>query len=125
MNHNSFSIIALIASVFFGGAYLRGEISRRSELKAELREIKAEQARTMARVDSVNKVYAAQRIQLLTQTEKLYGQLDTIIQLKGLNGQRIRNVEQNITFERKQLALDIQDLKNSIDLYKVGVLKPD
>ncbi len=43
MSQSTFSIIALLASVFFTGAYLRCEISRRQELKNELRTIQEQQ----------------------------------------------------------------------------------
>jgi Tfp pilus assembly protein PilN len=121
----NYKLIALLASVFLTGMFLRGEIARRAELKRELREIKDQQKRTMARVDSINAIYAAQRLALAVKTDSLYQQIDEIIRLKSLNGRRITDLQNNIAAQRQQLLFDIHDLRETLQQYPVGLMKKE
>jgi Tfp pilus assembly protein PilN len=121
----NYKLIALLASVFLTGMFLRGEIARRAELKRELREIKDQQKRTMARVDSINAIYAAQRLALAVKTDSLYQQIDEIIRLKSLNGRRIADLQNNIAAQRQQLLFDIHDLRETLQQYPVGLIKKE
>ena len=53
MSSPNISIIALLLSVFFAGAYLRGETAQRREFRAEMKSLKDQHAQTMALVDSM------------------------------------------------------------------------
>ena len=119
MNTNHFSLIALVLSVFFAGAYLRGEISRRQELKAELREIKMQQKQTMARVDSVNAAYLRDKIQLLDQTRAFYADLDQIIAAKLSNTNQIRHIRSEIDKKNTDIAIEIGVLKKALEQQKL------
>lgn len=114
LNQNTSSLIALLASVFFAGAYLRGEIGRRAEMKAELRSMKEQQERTMALVDSLNQSYSAKKLEFLEMNKKLYSQLDTLLDLKMANSAKLRDAVKQVNESRILLENDIQDLKSVI-----------
>lgn len=114
MNSNVLSLVGLLVSVFFAGSYLRGEISRRQEMKQELRELQDQQKQTMARVDSVNAVYEKEKLELLHQTKDLYDQLDTIMDLKLANTQAVRRVNQQLNVQRNDVAQKIETLTKTI-----------
>lgn len=119
----NWKLILLLSSVFFAGIFIRGEIARRQELKQELKEIKDNQARIMAQVDSINVAYAARRLELTQRTDTLYRQIDEILRLKSLNAAKIRQLQDNIAAQRQQLYLDIHDLKETISQHPVGIKK--
>jgi hypothetical protein len=114
MNTNIISLVGLLVSVFFAGSYLRGEIGRRQEMKAELRALKDEQARSMARVDSVNAVYEKEKLELLQQTKQFYDQLDTILDMKLANNQAYRRVNQQLNDRRDEVTQSINRLQTTI-----------
>ncbi|MBK8195837.1 MAG: hypothetical protein IPK76_22515 [Lewinellaceae bacterium] len=105
------------------GIFIRGEIARRQELKRELNDIKDNQKRIMAHVDSINVAYAARKLELTQRTDSLYQQIDEIIRMKSLNAARIRQIQENIAGQRQQLYLDIHDLKETISQHPVGIKK--
>ncbi len=111
MNQGTSSLIALLVSVFFAGSYLRGEISRRAEMKAELRTIKEQQERTMAMVDSLNRSYSAKKLEFLEMNKKLYSQLDTLLDLKLANSAKLRDATKQVNESRILLENDITELK--------------
>lgn len=119
----NWKLILLLGSVFFAGIFIRGEIARRQDLKRELNEIKDNQSRIMAQVDSINVSYAAQKLVLAQRTDTLYQQIDEIIRLKSLNAARIRQLQDNIASQRQQLYLDIHDLQTAINQHPVGIKK--
>lgn len=119
----NWKLILLLSSVFFAGIFIRGEIARRQELKQELKEIKDNQARIMAQVDSINVAYATRRLELTQRTDTLYRQIDEILRLKSLNAAKIRQLQDNIAAQRQQLYLDIHDLKETISQHPVGIKK--
>jgi hypothetical protein len=119
----NWKLILLLSSVFFAGIFIRGEIARRQELKRELNEIKDNQKRIMAHVDSINVAYAARKLELTQRTDSLYQQIDEIIRMKSLNAARIRQIQENIAGQRQQLYLDIHDLKETISQHPVGIKK--
>ncbi len=112
MNNNTISLISLAASLLFTGAYLSSAISGRREVKEQLRELKAEQQRTMRMVDSINTDYARKKLEFLQMNQKLYSQLDTILDLKVVNSQRLRDVEGKVRDQRLLLDDDVRDLKD-------------
>jgi hypothetical protein len=112
MNQNTSSLIALLLSVFFTGAYLRGEISRKAELKAELSAMKAQQERTMATVDSLNANYSKRKLEFLEMNQKLYNQLDTILELKTKNSVKLQKAFEEVHEARVRLDDDLRDLKD-------------
>lgn len=114
MNSNTLSLVGLLVSVFFAGSYLRGEIGRRQEMKQELRELKDEQEKTMARVDSVNAAYEKDKLELLQQTKQFYDQLDTIMDLKLANTQAVRRVNQQLNERRNDVTQSINRLQTTI-----------
>lgn len=114
-------VILLIAGVFFAGVLVRGEFARRQDMARELKEIKDSQTKIQAQVDSINFAYAVQKLQLAQRTDSLYTQLDEIIRLKTLNARTIRDLQENINDQRKQLSFEIHDLKGVISQYPVGV----
>ena len=111
MNQNTSSLIALLVSVFFAGSYLRGEIGRRAEMKAELRSMKEQQERTMAMVDSLNQSYSAKKLEFLEMNKKLYSQLDTLLDLKMANSAKLRDAVKQVNESRILLENDISELK--------------
>lgn len=114
MNHNLVSLGALLLSVFFAGAYLRGEISRKAELKAELQSIKDQQMRILATVDSVNANYSRRKMEFLQMNKDLYEQLDTILELKTKNSVKLQKAFEEVKEARLRLDDDIQDLNDLI-----------
>gem|GEM_PF-1722550 len=110
MNPNTSSLIALLASVFFAGSYLRGEISRKAELKAELSAMKAQQERTMATVDSLNVSYSKRKLEFLEMNQKLYNQLDTILELKTKNSVKLQKAFEEVHIARIRLDDEIREL---------------
>lgn len=112
MNTNTISLVALAASLLFTGAYLQNAISGRREVKEQLRELKAEQERTMRMVDSINTDYARKKLEFLQMNQKLYSQLDTILDLKVVNSQRLRDIEGKVRDERIRLDDDVSELKD-------------
>jgi hypothetical protein len=107
-------LILLFASVFFAGVLIRGEFARRQDLKRELNEIREQQQKTMALVDSVNTNYAKKKLEFLEMNKKLYAQLDTILDLKIVNSQRLKQAEEQVKIERIRLDEDIKDLKELV-----------
>jgi hypothetical protein len=107
-------LIVLVASVFLAGVFVRGEFAARQDFKRELKEIREEQKRTMALVDSVNANYTKKKLEFLEMNKKLYAQLDTILDLKVVNSQRLRQAEERLKVERIKLEEDIQDLKELV-----------
>ncbi|HRI60469.1 MAG TPA: hypothetical protein PK228_12115 [Saprospiraceae bacterium] len=106
--------ILLFGSVFFAGILVRGEIARRQDLKRELDDIRTQQQKTMALVDSVNANYTMKKLEFLEMNKKLYAQLDTILDLKIVNSQRLKQAEERLKVERIRLDADIQDLKDVV-----------
>lgn len=125
MNPNTFSIIALLASVFFAGAYLRGEISRKQELKNELKAIQEQQERTMAKVDSVNAQYLRDKMALLLSTQQLYGQIETVLQAKGTNTKQLQKVGKEIHDAKTELAIQTELLKAEARRQRIILLPPE
>lgn len=119
----NWKLILLMSSVFFAGVFIRGEFARREELKRELQEIKDNQGRIMAQVDSINVAYAARKLELTQRTDTLYRQIDEIIRLKSLNATRIRQIQDNIAAQRQMLNLEIHDLQETINQHPVGIKK--
>ncbi|MBP6825625.1 MAG: hypothetical protein KA165_03600 [Saprospiraceae bacterium] len=119
----NWKLILLMSSVFFAGVFIRGEFARREELKRELQEIKDNQGRIMAQVDSINVAYAARKLELTQRTDTLYRQIDEIIRLKSLNATRIRQIQDNIAAQRQMLNLEIHDLQETISQHPVGIKK--
>lgn len=117
----NWKLITLLGAVFLSGIFIRGEIARRADLKRDLKEIKDQQARTMARVDSINAEYAAQKLQLAQKTDSLYVQISEIVRLKSLNSQRINQLQRNIEGQREQLQLEIHDLQQTVRQHSVGI----
>ncbi len=117
----NWKLITLLGAVFLSGIFIRGEIARRADLKRDLKEIKDQQAQTMARVDSINADYARQKLQLAQKTDSLYVQISEIVRLKSLNGQRINQLQRNIEGQREQLQLEIHDLQQTVHQHSVGV----
>lgn len=116
MNHPSLGLVALLLSVFFAGSYLRGEISQRREFRAEMNAIKAERDRTMALVDSMNTDYNRRRLEFLQNSQRLYSQLDTLLDLKIANSAKLQQARQAVNNERvllDQEFSDLQDLQGS------------
>ena len=107
-------LIVLVASVFFAGILVRGEIARRQDLKRELDELREQQKRTMALVDSVNANYTMKKLEFLEMNKKLYAQLDTILDLKVVNSQRLKQAEEGVKVARIRLDADIQDLRDLV-----------
>ncbi len=107
-------LILIIASVFLAGVFVRGEFASRQELRRELNEIKDQQKRTMATVDSVNANYTKKKLEFLELNKKLYAQLDTLLDLKVVNSQRLKQAEERIREERIRLDDDIRDLKDLV-----------
>lgn len=107
-------LILLFASVFFAGVFIRGEFARRQDLKRELNEIKEQQQKTMALVDSVNAHYTLKKLEYLEMNKKLYAQLDTILDLKIVNSQHLKRAEERVKEERIRLEDDIRDLKELV-----------
>lgn len=114
MNHNLVSLGALLLSVFFAGAYLRGEISRKAELKAELQSIKDQQMRILATVDSVNANYSRRKMEFLQMNKALYEQLDTLLELKTKNSVKLQKAFEEVKEARVRLDDDIHDLNELI-----------
>jgi hypothetical protein len=114
LNPNTSSLIALMLSVFFAGAYLRGEISRKAELKAELRAMKEQQERTMATVDSINVNYSKRKLEFLQMNQKLYNQLDTILELKTKNSVKLQKAFEEVRDARVRLDDDVRELNDII-----------
>ncbi len=111
MNNNTISLISLAASLLFTGAYLSNAISGRRELKEQLREIKMEQQRTMRLVDSINTDYARKRSEYLAQTQAIYRQLDTIIDLKMVNSKRLGAIQGQVQNQLIRLDENLSELK--------------
>ena len=111
MNPANFSLFALLLSVFVGGAYLRGEISRKQDLKEELRMMKDRQRLIMDNVDSINVRYQRDREMMLAQTIEFYGRIDTILQQKFANARQIRDASQSIQKGRVELKMQVQALR--------------
>lgn len=107
-------VIFLAVSVFFAGVFVRGEFATRQEFKRELKEIRDRQERTMALVDSVNANYAKKKLEFLEMNKKLYAQLDTILDLKVVNSQRLKQAEERLKVERIKLDEDIHDLNELV-----------
>ena len=107
-------LILLFASVFFAGVLIRGEIARRQDLKRELDDLREQQQKTMALVDSVNTNYTLKKLEFLEMNKKLYAQLDTILDLKVVNSQRLKAAEERVKVERIRLDADIQDLRDLV-----------
>ncbi len=114
MNQNVGSLVALLVSVFFAGAYLRGEISRKAELKAELQAIKDQQTRLLATVDSVNANYTKRKFEFLQMNQQLYQQLDTILELKTKNSVKLQKAFEEVREARIRLDEDVRDLNELI-----------
>jgi hypothetical protein len=126
MNQNFISIAALLLSVFFAGAYLRGEIGRRAELKAELKEMKELQRQLMIQVDSINASYAQDKLDLLRQTHNFYSQLDTIIRTKFANTQQIRRIQKELQHKENELSVRIGILKETARRRRIDFsIKPE
>ncbi len=117
----NWKLTLLLASVFSAGFFVQSEIVRRRDLRRELDEIRNEQIKVMQQVDSINDAYAAQKLTLIQKTDSLYQQIDEIIQLKTLNAQYIRSIQENINRQRQQIMLDIHDLKETIGQHPVGL----
>lgn len=107
-------IILLLASVFFAGVFIRGEFARRQDVKRELNELREQQQKTMALVDSVNANYIRKKLEFLEMNKKLYAQLDTILDLKIVNSQKLKQVGEKLKTERILLEEDIRDLKELV-----------
>lgn len=110
MNTNTFSLVALGLSLLFTGAYLQNAISGRRELKEQLREIKAEQERTMRMVDSINADYARKQTEYIARTQQIYKQLDTIIDLKMVNSRQLGAIRGQVQGELIRLDENLREL---------------
>ncbi len=121
MSSPNISIIALLLSVFFAGAYLRGEIAQRREFRAEMKSIKDEHARTMALVDSMNVDYLRRRREFLENSDKLYAQLDTLLDLKISNSRKLESARAAVNNERVLLDNEFSELQ---DLEREYGVKP-
>lgn len=121
MSSPNISIIALLLSVFFAGAYLRGEIAQGREFRAEMKSIKEEHARTMALVDSMNVDYLRRRREFLENSDKLYAQLDTLLDLKISNSRKLESARAAVNNERVLLDNEFSELQ---DLEREYGVKP-
>ncbi|MBL7804098.1 MAG: hypothetical protein JNL02_10215 [Saprospiraceae bacterium] len=119
MNSPTISLVALLLSVFFAGAYLRGEIAQRREFRNEMKSIQAERERTMALVDSMNIDYVRRKREFLENSQKLYAQLDTLLDLKISNSRKLEQARTAVNNERVLLDGEFSDLKDLESQYGI------
>jgi hypothetical protein len=108
-NSPNVAMIALTVGTFLLGNQLGGELSRRREVREDIREIQREHKATLARMDSIHKVSLQQDAEALAQVQAIYNLLGELqikeVQIRGNINQAKKKIEEG---QQKTQALQAQ-----------------
>ena len=82
MNNNYISLIAMLVSLFFAGAYLRGESVRKKEMKAEIKSIRESQKQIE---QSVTAIMAVTPFPLFTDSQRVQSSIHSLLFRLGMD----------------------------------------
>ena len=104
ISQNQIGIIALLAAVFFAGAYLRGERMRKKEIKAEIERIQQQQEQILNEVKTINQEAAKRDKMLLEQIDTTYAYLDKMNEVLGKRRTNIREINKRMEEIKQSMA---------------------
>ena len=109
-NQNYIGVIALLASVFFAGAYLRGESLRKKIIKAEIEQIQTQQQEILKAVKAINESARLRDQQLLGQIDSTYAYIDKmnhVLEDRRLNirkiNEQMEEIQEDMDENRKKM----------------------
>ena len=113
MNNNYISLIAVLVSIFFAGAYLRGESVRKKEMKEEIQAIKDRQEEILQSVQQINEVAHKQDLVLLAQIDSAYSYLRELNETKKVSYQRIKDINASIADIQVQIEASRKEMQEA------------
>ena len=115
------SLGTLILSVFLAGSFFGGDWRYRQELKAEIKEIKAEQATMLQQVKEVNEKYQREQVEFNRKTLEFYKTLDDIASQKGDVVKKIKELGPKIDAQIKKTEFEVAVLEKLLDNDQIGL----
>jgi chromosome segregation ATPase len=106
-NKQLISVIAMMISVFFAGAFLNGERLRTKELEMELKEIRAQKDLVMQRVEQINQKTYEDEKRILARIDTAYSLLNSLNTQRALKSDEIRKIRDRIAQTQKNIEGNI------------------
>ena len=107
------SLAAFGVSLLLLGGYVGGEMSRRHEIKQEIKEIQMQHKNILAHMDSVYQSAVEREKQALEQVELVYNTLNMLTVQEGKTRTNINETRKQIDKGREKVASTLTELKKA------------
>ena len=107
------SLAAFGVSLLLLGGYVGGEMSRRSEVKQEMKEIQMQHKNILAHMDSVYQSAVLREQKALEQVEMIYTTLNMLTAKEGKTRENINETRKHIDKSREKAASTLTELKKA------------